>query len=53
MHEDLASAVDADFARTRQELEDLVRIPSVSAPDFDAAEVLRSAEAVADLLRDK
>jgi len=52
MHEDLASAVDADFARTRQELEDLVRIPSVSAPDFDAAEVLRSAEAVADLLRE-
>jgi acetylornithine deacetylase/succinyl-diaminopimelate desuccinylase-like protein len=28
------------------------RIPSVSAPDFDAAEVQRSAEAVADLLRD-
>ncbi len=52
MHEDLASAVDADFARTRQELEELVRIPSVSAPDFDAAEVRRSAEAVADLLRD-
>jgi len=52
MHEDLASAVDADFARTRQDLEELVRIPSVSAPDFDAAQVRRSAEAVADLLRD-
>ncbi|MFB3099338.1 MAG: hypothetical protein ACE1ZX_04800 [Acidimicrobiia bacterium] len=43
MHEDLASAVDADFARTRKELEELVRIPSVSAPDFDAAHVRRSA----------
>jgi hypothetical protein len=33
VHDDLASAVDADFARTRKELEELVRIPSVSAPD--------------------
>ncbi len=52
MHDDLASAVDAGFARTRKELEELVRIPSVSAPDFDAAEVRRSADAVADLLHD-
>lgn len=51
MHDDLAAAVDTGFVRARQELEDLVRIPSVSAPDFDAAEVQRSAEAVADLLR--
>jgi acetylornithine deacetylase/succinyl-diaminopimelate desuccinylase-like protein len=51
MHDDLAAAVDADFARTRQELEHLVRIPSVSAPGFDAAEVRRSADAVAALLR--
>ena len=50
MHEDLAAFVDADFARTQGELEDLVRIPSVSAVDFDAAEVRRSAEAVIDLL---
>ena len=50
MHEDLAAFVDADFARTQGELEDLVRIPSVSAADFDAAEVRRSAEAVIDLL---
>jgi acetylornithine deacetylase/succinyl-diaminopimelate desuccinylase-like protein len=50
MHDDLATNVDAGFARTRQELEDLVRIPSISAPDFDAAEVRRSAEAVAALL---
>jgi acetylornithine deacetylase/succinyl-diaminopimelate desuccinylase-like protein len=50
MHHDLASAVDADFARTRQELEALIRIPSVSMADFDAGEVRRSAEAVVELL---
>ena len=49
MHDNLASAGDAGFARTLKELEELDRIPSVSAPDFDAAEVQRSAEAVADL----
>ncbi len=32
-------------------LEDLVRIPSVSAPSYDPGAVRRSAEAVADLLR--
>lgn len=52
MHEDLAAFVDADFARTRGDLEDLVRIPSVSAADFDAAQVRRSAEAVVELLID-
>ena len=52
MHDDLASAGDAGFARTLKELEELVRIPSVSAPAFDAAEVQGSAEAVADLLLD-
>ena len=51
MHEDLTTAVDADFARAKEELEELVRIPSVSAPDFDGNEVRRSAEAVAELLR--
>jgi len=52
VHDDLACAGDAGCARTLKELEELVRIPSVSAPDFDGAEVQRSAEAVADLLRD-
>ncbi len=52
MHEDLAAAVEADFPRVRQELEDLVRIASVSAPGFDAAEVRRSAEATAKILGD-
>ena len=51
MHDDLATAVDTDFARARKELEELVNIPSVSAPDFDSAQVRRSAEAVAGLLR--
>ena len=50
MHQDLAAFVEADFARTRGDLEDLVRIPSVSAADFDAAQVRRSAGAVVDLL---
>jgi acetylornithine deacetylase/succinyl-diaminopimelate desuccinylase-like protein len=51
MHDDIKSAVDRDFARTRVELESLVRIPSVSAPGYDTANVQRSAEYVGDLLR--
>lgn len=50
MHDDIKAAVAADLQRTRSELEAMVRIPSVSAPDFDAAEVRRSAEFVASLL---
>lgn len=45
-------AVDARFEQTLRELEALARVPSVSAPGFDPAQVVRSAEAVADLLRD-
>lgn len=47
--EDLASVVDAQFASTRQDLEGLVRIPSVSADSFDQSQVTRSAHAVAAL----
>ena len=50
MHEDLRLAIDNLFPSLQSTLEDLVRIPSISAPDFDAAEVRRSAGAVADLL---
>lgn len=50
MHEDLRTAIDNLFPSLQSALEDLVRIPSISAPSFDAAEVRRSAEAVADLL---
>ena len=52
MHEDLISAVNADFDRIRGDLESLVRIPSVSAADFDAAQVRRSADAVKEMLRE-
>ena len=51
MHEDIRTAVQNDLPRVRNELETMVRIPSVSAPGFDPAEVRRSAELVADLLR--
>ncbi len=51
MHDDLRAAVDEIFPRIRAELEALVRIPSVSADGFDAANVRRSAEATLELLQ--
>lgn len=51
MHDDLRSAVRSDFPRLQSVLADLVRIPSVSASGYDPAEVRRSAEKVASLLR--
>lgn len=50
MHEDLRTAVAGLFPDIKQTLSDLVRIPSVSAPSYPAAEVRRSANAVAALL---
>lgn len=47
---DLAAAVADAMPRHRAELEELVRIPSISAPGYDPAQVRRSAEAVRDLL---
>lgn len=47
----LTAAVDDHFEEMRGVLEDLIRIPSVSAPGYPAAEVRRSAEHIADLLR--
>jgi acetylornithine deacetylase/succinyl-diaminopimelate desuccinylase-like protein len=52
MYEHIHTAAHADFERTRRELDELVRIPSVSAPGFDPSEVRRSAEFVAKLLTD-
>jgi acetylornithine deacetylase/succinyl-diaminopimelate desuccinylase-like protein len=51
MNDDLRSAVDELFPTIQADLEALVRIPSVSAAGFDPAQVRRSAEATADLLR--
>jgi acetylornithine deacetylase/succinyl-diaminopimelate desuccinylase-like protein len=50
MFDDLAAVVAGQFPSTRRQLEDLVRIPSVSARGYDPAEVRRSAEATAGLL---
>jgi acetylornithine deacetylase/succinyl-diaminopimelate desuccinylase-like protein len=52
MNTDIRQIVEADAARIREELELLIRIPSVSAPGYPASEVRRSAEAVATLLLD-
>ena len=50
MDHDLAAAIADALRRHRAELEDLVRIPSISAPGYDQAQVQRSAEAVRELL---
>ena len=52
MNDDLRSTIDDLFPEIQSTLEELVRIPSVSAAAFDAAEVRRSAEAVAALYTD-
>ena len=49
--DELRSRVTAELPRIRQDLEALVRIESVSADPDRAAEVQRSAEAVAELFR--
>ena len=49
--ESLRGRVAAVMPGVRADLEAMVRIPSVSAPAFDAAQVERSAEFVAGLLR--
>lgn len=51
MHHDIRTAVENDWPRIREELDALIRVPSISAPSFDASKVRDSAELVADLLR--
>lgn len=51
MHDDLRQAIDDLFPSLRARLEDLIHIPSVSADGYDPAEVRRSAEATAHMLR--
>jgi len=50
MHEDLTTAIDALLPELRNDLEELIRIPSVSSAQFDSAEVRRSATKTAELL---
>ena len=50
MHDDIRTAVEQDWPRIREELDALIRIPSISAPSFDPAGVRRSAEFVAGLM---
>ena len=47
---ELRQAIRGDMPRIRDELERLVRIPSVSADGYDPSEVRRSAEASAEIL---
>jgi len=49
--EDLRSAVDRSFDRTLARLKELVAIPGIAWPSFDRTPLERSAEAVAELLR--
>jgi acetylornithine deacetylase/succinyl-diaminopimelate desuccinylase-like protein len=50
-HEDLHQAVAALFPGAVANLENLIRIPSVSAPGYDPVRVRESADATADLYR--
>ena len=51
-HDDLAARVRGDVPRVREELERLVRIPSIAFEGFDQQYVQDSAEATAQILRD-
>lgn len=51
MADDVRTRVDSTFSDVRKELDELVRIPSVSAHGFDPGRVRESAEATATWLR--
>ncbi|HEX6500086.1 MAG TPA: dipeptidase [Micromonosporaceae bacterium] len=48
---ELRAAIERLLPQVRTDLENLVRIPGIAFPGFDHAQVERSAQAVADLLR--
>ena len=48
----LRDRVGADKSRLRNELEALVRIPSISHPGHDPSQLRRSADATAKILRE-
>jgi acetylornithine deacetylase/succinyl-diaminopimelate desuccinylase-like protein len=48
----LRQRIGADMPRTVEQLERLVRIPSMGYPDYDPANVRASAEATRDVLRE-
>ena len=50
VHDDLRTAVDASISSDRTDLEDVVRIPSVSADGFDPRQVRKSAEVTAQII---
>lgn len=50
MHDQLTTAVASDFPRIRAELEELVRVPSVSAPGFDPSPLRECAALATDIL---
>lgn len=50
MGDQLRAAIDEVFPRVREDLDRLIRIPSVAFPGFDPAPVRRSAEATAGIL---
>ena len=52
MYNDLTAAVRDGFPQAQAELEELVRIPSVSASGFDPAQVRRSATRITELLEE-
>ena len=49
--EEIRAAIARELPGVRQDLERLVRIPSIAFPGYDHSQVERSAEAVAELLR--
>jgi acetylornithine deacetylase/succinyl-diaminopimelate desuccinylase-like protein len=52
MNDDLRAAVAADMPRLKDLLSELVRMPSVSAPGFDKAEVRKAGEMIVSVLED-